>query len=131
MLAILGLISAASYMYNLNGIKSKTVGDGQHGAARFATNQELSKTFRTVKYEPKRWRTMGQEKREKLKLPQGIIVGCKNKHKLVYEKREDKKFPLRVLHDTYAMVDTGDVHAMVVGAAGCGKTSFWLYPNLE
>lgn len=131
MLAILGLISAATYMYNLNGIKSKTVGDGQHGAARFATNQELSKTFRTVKYEPRRWRTMKPEQREKLKLPQGIIVGCKNKCRLVFEKREDKKLPVRIERSTYAMVDTGDVHAMVVGAAGCGKTSFWLYPNLE
>ena len=44
MLAILGLISAATYMYNLNGIKSKTVGGGQHGAARFATPNKLKKT---------------------------------------------------------------------------------------
>ena len=49
---ILGLISAASHMYNLNGIKSKTVGDGQHGAARFATGQELLRTFKKVPYSP-------------------------------------------------------------------------------
>ena len=29
------------------------------------------------------------------------------------------------------MVDDADVHCMMVGAAGCGKTAYWLYPNLE
>ena len=61
MLAILGLISAASHMYNLNGIKSKTVGDGQHGAARFATPQELKRTYREVPFEPDRWRDLGND----------------------------------------------------------------------
>lgn len=28
-------------------------------------------------------------------------------------------------------MDTGDVHTLMIGAAGCGKTSFFLYPNLE
>ena len=31
----------------------------------------------------------------------------------------------------YAMVDDDDVHTLMIGAAGCGKTAFWLYPNLE
>jgi len=54
MLGIMALISAASHMNNLNGIKSKTVGDGQHGAARFATGQELARTFRKIPYAPQR-----------------------------------------------------------------------------
>ena len=29
------------------------------------------------------------------------------------------------------MVDTGDVHALMIGAAGVGKTAFWLYPCIE
>lgn len=29
------------------------------------------------------------------------------------------------------MVDDADVHCMMVGAAGCGKTAYWLYPNPE
>ena len=37
MFAVIGGITLASHLYNLNGIKSKTVGDGQHGTARFAT----------------------------------------------------------------------------------------------
>lgn len=29
------------------------------------------------------------------------------------------------------MIDTGDVHALMIGAAGVGKTAYWLYPCLE
>lgn len=29
------------------------------------------------------------------------------------------------------MVDTGDVHVLMIGAAGVGKTAFWLYPCIE
>ena len=47
-------------------------------------------------------------------LPQRIVVGCTGGK-----------------HHTTAMVDTGDVHALMIGAAGCGKTAYWLYPNLE
>ena len=68
MLAILGLISAASHMYNLNGIKSKTVGDGQHGAARFATGQELVRIFKKVPYNPDYWRELGAKSTELFRL---------------------------------------------------------------
>ena len=128
MLAILGLISAASHMYNLNGIKSKTVGDGQHGAARFATGQELLRTFNKVPYNPDYWRELGPKSTD-LNLPQGVIVGCKNKSSLVFQ--PGRKWPFRIRRQTYALVDTADVHTMMIGAAGCGKTAFWLYPNLE
>lgn len=128
MLAVLGLISAASHMYNLNGIKSKTVGDGQHGSARFATPKELARTFRTVAFQPERWRALGPNSGE-LHLPQGVIVGCKSRPRLVFT--PGKRCPLRLQKLTYALVDTGDVHTMMIGAAGCGKTAFWLYPNLE
>ena len=37
MMTILGVITLIGHMYNLNGIKSKTVGDGQHGTSRWAT----------------------------------------------------------------------------------------------
>ena len=39
------LITVFSYIYSLNSIKSKTVGDGQHGTARFATKNEIRKTL--------------------------------------------------------------------------------------
>ena len=130
MLAILGLISAATYMYNLNGIKSKTVGDGQHGAARFATPNELKKTYVEVPYEPELWRKLGKNC-SKLKLPQGVIVGMKVRYGLRCDFKSGKRWPFSLKKKVIALVETGDVHGMMVGAAGCGKTAYWLYPNLE
>ena len=40
MFMVIGGISLIAHYYTLNGIKSKTVGDGQHGTARFATKKE-------------------------------------------------------------------------------------------
>mgnify|MGYP000974523898 CR=1 FL=1 len=105
----LSLIPLLSHIYNLNGIKSKTVGDGQHGTARFASKSEMRQTYKEIPFEPELWRK-GQNRPK----AQGIIVGC----------RDDKG-------GTTALVDDADVHAMMIGAAGCGKTAFFLYPNLE
>ena len=113
MFAVIGGITLASHLYNLNGIKSKTVGDGQHGTARFATKSEIRRTYRQIPFTPSAWRRQAK-KNQPPKLPQGIIVGCKNKG-----------------GETVALVDDADVHCMMVGAAGCGKTAYWLYPNLE
>ncbi len=112
MFAVIGGISIASHIYNLNSIKSKTVGDGQHGTARFSTKGELKKIYKYIPYEPKVWRKVARKKN--LNLPQGVILGVKNKR-----------------GTDYAMVDDDDVHTLMIGAAGCGKTAFWLYPNLE
>ena len=112
MFAIIGGITVISHIYNLNAIKSKTVGDGQHGTARFATKRELRKTYKFIPFNPKVWRK--QAKKGKLKLPQGVILGVKKK------KGQD-----------FALVDDDDVHTLMIGAAGCGKTAYWLYPNLE
>ncbi len=111
MFAVIGGLTLASHLYNLNGIKSKTVGDGQHGTARFSSKGGLRRIYKFVPFEPKVWRAA---KGKDLHLPQGVIVGCQKKH-----------------GQTVALVDTGDVHTMMIGAAGCGKTAFWLYPNLE
>lgn len=112
MFAVIGGVTLASHIYNLNSIKSKTVGDGQHGTARFSTNSELRRTYKYIPYEPKVWRK--KAKKENLNLPQGVILGVKKKNGI-----------------DYAMVDDDDVHTLMIGAAGCGKTAFWLYPNLE
>ena len=112
MFTVIGGVTLASHIYNLNSIKSKTVGDGQHGTARFSTNSELKRTYKYIPYEPKVWRKIA--KHENLNLPQGVILGVKKKNGI-----------------DYAMVDDDDVHTLMIGAAGCGKTAFWLYPNLE
>lgn len=113
MFAVMGVIGALSKRYELNSIKSKTVGDGQHGTARFASKAELKNTFETVCFQPDIWRECSKEGID-VSLPQGVIVGCETKMK-----------------ETYALVDTADVHTMMIGAAGCGKTAYWLYPNIE
>ena len=94
-------------------IKSKTVGDGQHGSASFATQKEIDEAFKRVRYDPQAWRQNHAKE-----LPQGIIIGC-NMMKLGKKKT------------VTAIVDEGDVHALMIGAAGVGKTAKFLYPNLE
>ena len=104
------LISSLAYMYSMRGIKNKTVGDGQHGTARWATRKEIKDVYKHVPFKPKEWR----DDPDTRPTEQGIVVGCKTQGS-----------------ETVALVDTGDVHCMMVGAAGVGKTAFWLYPNLE
>lgn len=128
--ALIMLLMAVANHKSLN-IKSRTVGDGQHGSARFATPKEVSKVFQRVKYEPEKWRA-GELTRKvrKIKnkkpieveepLPQGIIIGCNISG--------NKKLKMKRIT---AIVDEGDVHALMIGAAGVGKTAKFLYPNLE
>lgn len=129
MFAVLGGVTLLNHFYNLNNIKSKTVGDGQHGTARWATKKEIRQTYKHIPFTPKRWREQAKHgktptvaravKRRKKKgkeveeqaVPQGIVVGCQG--------------------NTTALVDTGDVHVLMIGAAGVGKTAFWLYPCIE
>ena len=116
MFAVLGGVTLLSHVYSLNGIKSKTVGHGQHGTARWATKAEIRKTYRHVPFTPERWRKQALKgdiptTTDGKPLPQGIVVGCTG--------------------NTTAMVDTGDVHVLMIGAAGVGKTAFWLYPCIE
>lgn len=134
MFCILGGISVIAHIYNLNSIKSKTVGDGQHGTARWATKSEIRKTYQHIPFTPNKWRRQAEhgktptasrivkhrffkskkkEQPEKA-LPQGIVVGCTGGK-----------------HNTTALVDTGDVHVLMIGAAGVGKTAYWLYPCIE
>ncbi len=134
MFCVLGGITLLAHIYNLNNIKSKTVGDGQHGTARWATKSEIRKTYRHIPFTPEKWRKQAekgytptascfskkkpfQKKRAEPTeetLPQGIVVGCSG-GKL----------------GTTALVDTGDVHVLMIGAAGVGKTAYWLYPCIE
>ena len=43
MFAVIGSLVMISNYYTLNGIKSRTVGDGQYGTARFATERKYGK----------------------------------------------------------------------------------------
>ena len=101
MFSVIGGLSLLAHYYTLNGIKSKTVGDGQHGTARFATKKEIAETYVEVAYEPEKWR-----KGENLPKEQGLILGS-----------------IERAGKLYAFVDTGDVHCLMIGAAGVGKTA--------
>ena len=115
MFFIIGGLSLLAHYYTLNGIKSKTVGDGQHGTARWATRNEIKKTYTEVRYEPEQWR-----KAKNLPKAQGLVIGwCK-------APLFDKTAP-----HGYALVDDEDIHCLMIGAAGVGKTANFLYPNLE
>ncbi|MEA4986950.1 MAG: type IV secretory system conjugative DNA transfer family protein [Anaerovorax sp.] len=109
MFLIIGGLSLLAHYYTLNGIKSKTVGDGQHGVARFATKKEIPQIYHPVTFKVADWRLV-----ENLPTEQGLVVGSTGRKGTVT-----------------ALVDTDDVHCLMIGAAGVGKTAFFLYPNLE
>ncbi|WRS28347.1 type IV secretory system conjugative DNA transfer family protein [Oscillospiraceae bacterium MB08-C2-2] len=111
MFFVIGGLSLLAHYYTLNGIKSRTVGDGQHGTARFASKQEIKNTYQHIPFQPELWR---QGQCLPTAAEQGIILGCVGaKNKIT------------------AMVDTDDVHCLMIGASGVGKTAYFLYPNLE
>ena len=156
LLAFLLLVTFLSKNYSLNNFKNKTVGDGQHGTARWATPKEIHTTYHVVPFRPRRWR-----KGEDLPTVQGIILGSmggrkrkskggillKTSRKLLEKlrrpvegKRKTKKKSkalskvkkmIEEQRDIRALVDSDDVHCLMIGASGVGKTAFFLYPNLE
>ena len=159
LLAFLLVVSFLSKNYSLNNFKSKTVGDGQHGTARWATPKEIHTTYHVVPFRPRRWR-----KGEELPTVQGIILGSMGgrkrrdkkgvilqaTHKLLErlrrptagkkEKRTPKKKKSAISkiknvvenqRDVRALVDSDDIHCLMIGASGVGKTAYFLYANLE
>lgn len=136
--------------YNLN-IKDKTVGHGQHGTARWASRKEIRRTYKHLHFNPQLWRKSPKSRPKS----QGIVVGCKTMRRVRFanllrrvlylfrkiirlfsklinpdKEREELVKPVHQ-NATGAMVDTGDVHALMIGAAGVGKTAYWLYPCIE
>lgn len=109
MFLVIGGLSFLAHYYTLNGIKSKTVGDGQHGVTRFADKKEIQATYQHIPFKVEDWRNG-----KNLPSEQGLIVGCKE-----------------CKGSITGLIDTGDVHCLMIGAAGIGKTAFFLYPNLE
>lgn len=109
MLVVIGGLCYAGNHYSLDNIKSRTVGDGQHGTARWATAQEIRSAYALVPFEVALWRK-GIDR----PTTQGIVVGSATKKKRLM-----------------ALVDSDDIHCLMIGASGVGKTAFFLYPNLE
>ena len=57
----------------------------------------------------KKWRSG-----ENLPTEQGLVLGGKGKK-----------------GELTALVDSDDIHCLMIGASGIGKTAYFLYPNLE
>ena len=96
MMELLGLVSLLAHIDNLNNIKSKTVGDGRHGTARWANKSEVRKIYRHIPFTPVKWREQAAKGKEPTTpdgkpLPQGIVADCTGGK------------------NTTALVDTGDV----------------------
>ena len=108
-LLLLFFLSEYTQRGSLNGIKAKTVGDGQHGTARWATDKEIKQTYAHIPFKVQEWR-----KGENRPKAQGLVLGCQGK--------KDR---------LTALVDSDDIHCLMIGASGVGKTAFFLYPNLE
>lgn len=106
---VIALVIAIGDNGSLKSFKMKPVGDGQHGTARFATPKEISATYRHIPYQPQLWR-----QGESLPHAQGLIVGCVD--------RGGKMT---------ALLDDHDIHTLMIGASGVGKTANFLYPNIE
>ncbi len=109
MVSVIGGLALLGDHYALNNIKSKTVGDGQHGTARWATDAEIRKTYALVSFQASDWRAG-----KNLPDAQGLVLGS-----------------ISGKHGITALVDKDDVHCLMIGASGVGKTAYFLYPNLE
>ena len=154
LLVFLLAVSFFSQRYSLNNIKSKTVGDGQHGTARWATPKEITRTYHVVPFRPRRWRkgidlpqeqgvilgSMGGVKKKQLgqtaRLPGKVLEKLRRpaapKRKTKQEKKRSKvKNFIEDQQDIRALVDSDDIHCLMIGASGVGKTAYFLYPNLE
>ena len=85
--------------YNLNKIKSKTVGDGQYGTARFATDKEVHQSLKYIEFDSVKWR-----KGIDLPKSQGLVVGSK----INFGK-------------TFGYVDCDDIHLLMMVLLVLGK----------
>ena len=122
---------------SLKDTKTKTTGDGQYGTARFSTHKEMVDTFKCVVYDPVKWR-----RGEDLPDAQGIVVHCEpvgvkddvqkgssglNKIRKGTKSAEEAEGSGKL----QCFVDDDDVHMLLIGASGIGKTANFLYPNIE
>ena len=74
--AVFVALSLLADNYNLNNIKSRTVGDGQHGTARWATEQEIRSSYALVPFRVADWRA-GRNLPE----AQGLVLGSRDGRK--------------------------------------------------
>lgn len=89
-LLVFGGISVLSNNYTLNGIKARTVGNGQHGTARWATPKEIHQTYTHIPFAVRDWR-----RGENRPARQGLVLGSTGKKRIT------------------ALVDSDDIHCLM------------------
>ena len=99
-LVALIFLSESQKRYNLDSIKRKTVGDGQYGTARWATQEEIQSSTIQVPYEPEAWRY----NKESRPTTAGIVVNLKQNKKQIL-----------------ATIDPSDSHTLMVAGTGGGE----------
>lgn len=85
-------------------------------------------------YDPQTWRR-GKNRPE----VQGIVVGSIGRNpvpvKFSFLKKKFElhveKLPFQKHQHMKAIIDSDDIHCLMIGASGVGKTAYFLYPNLE
>lgn len=113
----------------LNNIKSRPVGDGQYGVAKWASSKEISDTFSIVNYEPDKWR-----KGENLPTKDGLIIsGIWNDNSFSKDDNTNNTVAYKKYkkHKMRCRLDCTDSHTLLISTTGGGKTTAFLYPNLE
>lgn len=105
----LAIVSMLNNNKSLDKIKSRTVGDGQFGNARWATQKELSETFEYVDYTPYLWRQGKNLPKESATV---LSISGTGKH-------------------CKAMIDVSDSNTIMLSAPGGYKTTGFLYHNIE
>lgn len=138
LLLLMIVATTLSQRYSLDHIKAKPVGNGQYGTARWATHREIQRAYTHVPFRVKEWRR--GINRPKV---QGLVVGSKGrppgpwkvclggKEILIPVHKIPRPKWLRKREGLWALVDSDDIHCLMIGASGVGKTAFFLYPNLE
>ena len=104
-LVALIFLSESQKRYNLDSIKRKTVGDGQYGTARWATQEEIQSSTIQVPYEPEAWRYNKKSR----PTTAGIVVNLKQNKKQIL-----------------ATIDPSDSHTLMVAGTGGGKTTTFI-----
>lgn len=117
------LILVISGNYSFRHFKAKEVGNGQYGTSKFLDNSSLRKYYDVVEFNPKDWR-----KGKNLPKKDGVIIGAK----WTFPDAETFEDDIVDSKNTVeAIIDRRDVHTLMLAASGIGKTTCFVYPNIE
>ena len=100
---------------------------GRGAAYGAGTSSSAASAAETIKAREEILLKTSRKLLEKLRRP----VEGKRKTKKKSKALSKVKKMIEEQRDIRALVDSDDVHCLMIGASGVGKTAFFLYPNLE